>query len=269
MTVTERLPHFDNPPLDRVVLGAAYDPLPRLRAVHLGLFWSTLGQDAFPSVQEMNGHPVSPEEFPARREAPDFDLSFVDRPALPRVVWTHKDGNLEIALQADRLQVAWQRGEEPYPRFEYARDFFVHYFQMWREFVHAQGLGEIRTRQAEVSYFNTLARGMGWTDIGGLAGVVHVAQPAATRGGDLEEYHYSDSYALSQDPHRGRLRLTLFSGRSAADAHDAAMTLTVKGPTNDEDLLDYLNFGHEAIVSAFLDATSQAAQEMWGRRRPV
>lgn len=267
MTLPERLPHFEHPPLERVSLGAVFDPLPRLQTVHLGLFWAELGQEDFPTVQEMNARPAVIEEFPARREAPDFDLSFLDRPQLPRVVWTHVSGDIQVALQNDAFQVAWRRGSTPYPRYEHPREIFERTFQLWRSFAESNGLGSVRTRQAEVSYANSLPAGSGWTELAGVADLVRVATPVPGRSGLLEEFHYSDTYRVAGDEHRGRMKLSLFSGDGSADDQAATLTLTIKGPTRDANLLEYLDFGHEAIVAAFVEVTTDRAHELWGRRQ--
>jgi hypothetical protein len=267
MTYGERF-HFDRPPVWSVEVGAVFDVPVTLTSGHLGLFWDRLGVARYPLVEEYNARPVEVESFPRGSEFPNLDIAFADRPRPLLIVFSDPVRNLRVALQAGRIQVRWQRvsAADSYPRFEVPRDQFSETITLWAEFLASHGMGDLRVRQGEVAYHNHIPRTEGWTTVSELAALVKVAKPASERLGDLEDFHYADSYEVEAGGHKGRLRTTLFSGELEPEEHDATLSVAIRGPASTENIVDYLNFGHAAATAAFVDVTTADAHKLWGRR---
>lgn len=265
-----RLPYFDDPPVSRVVLGVAFETIATLRGTHLGLFWQRLNADGtYPRIDEFSHQAPQLERFPQSDDWAGLDLSIADRVPVPRVVLSSPGRRDQVALQNDLVQSSWLRRDDPYPRFEHPRDRFVTTWRLWREFIDEVGVGEVNLLQAEVSYFNDLPVGKGWTGPNDLAQLVRVSPPPRSTG-TLESYHYSDTTVVQGDLGQGRLRLVLFTDPPRRRPGRATLELTFRAPlaaeASEEDLLGCLDWGHQTIIDTFLDVTTNQAHELWGRR---
>lgn len=270
MSAAEVRPDFDRPPVEQVLLAVVFRPLTRLRASHLGLFWDLINRDGgFPRVEEYPHRPPHVEEFGSEQQQ-DFRVSVVDRPPVPRVVFTSGNGRSRVAVQDDLLQVGWQRsGDEPYPRFERPRAEFVRLLDAFRSFLKDYGLGTVRVRQAEVSYVNLIPSGALWSTPADLQRLVRFAPAMTAAGQGIEDLHFAQRHVLrDQDIPWGRMYLGLDADALAEDTAGALLSLTVRAPVSkgDEEVVPILDRGHDVIVSAFVQVTTEEAHIAWGRR---
>src|SRR6266404_4193986 len=108
------LPSFTNPPVNEVICGVTFKPLPKLLAPHLGILWSKFRTE-YPTCLE--AEPLLPvvETFDGGEAgAPDFSMQY-----LPRVWFVSRDQSAIIQVQRDRLLHNWRkmRSTDEYPRY--------------------------------------------------------------------------------------------------------------------------------------------------------
>jgi uncharacterized protein (TIGR04255 family) len=270
MSESEGRPNFDRPPVEQVRLAVVFRPLTRLRASHLGLFWDLINRDGgFPGVEEYPRREPYVEEF-GSAEQQDFRVSVVDRSSVPHVVFSSSDRGSRVAVQDDLLQVSWHRsGEESYPRFERPRAEFVRLLDAFRSFLKDYGLGSVRVRQVELSYVNLFPRGEMWFEPADLQRLVRFAPVTTAFGQDIEDLHFAQRHVLLRDEVPwARMYLTLDADALTKDTRGARLSFTVRGPVtrSDEEVTPFLDRGHDIIVNAFTEVTTEEAHEAWGRR---
>jgi uncharacterized protein (TIGR04255 family) len=264
-------PDFDRPPVEQVLLAVVFRPLTRLRASHLGLFWERINRSGdFPSVDEFKIRRHYLEEFGPENQQQGFEVSVVDRPPVPRVVFSSADGRNRVDVQDDLLQVGWYRsGDEPYPHFEQPRDEFVRILDIFRSFLKDYRLGAVRVRQAELSYINRLPTDALWANPIDLQRVVRFQGPVWEGMPKVEDLHFAQRHVLLTE---GRPWARLYAGLDAdhtsKGTQGARLSFTVRGPVrgDDVDVISFLEQGHDAIVAAFVELTTEHAHSVWGRR---
>jgi uncharacterized protein (TIGR04255 family) len=283
MTNPKTLPSFERPPVIETVLGVQFERLPQFRNAHLGLFWSFVRDNwSSDSVSDIDwahvrdAPPIEPayEQFASRRDwtaiGRGLRIGFTQDPAT-RILVRNEDKDRQIQLQNGRLHYNWLgHSGGAYPRFSAVMPEFAHTLKLLERFVDQHGLGAIKPDQWEVTYVNHIQLGTvwskpsDWTELfRGMAGI-----PADTPGIRLESFGSEWHYEIPE--RRGRLHVQL-ARRESEDREEAdflRMTLTARGPTGGVGLtLDGgLDLGHETIVQAFADMTSDKAHRYWGRR---
>jgi uncharacterized protein (TIGR04255 family) len=260
--------------VDQVALAIAFRPLTRLRATHLGLFWRSLNQaDRYPVVEEYEYSPPYLEVLePDKVQSPEIAVLLANRPAVPRVVITSRDGQTRIAAQNDLLQVSWRRsGSEAYPRFEQPREWFLHILELFQTFLREHKLGALRIRQADLSYLNRLPRGDLWARPTELSGVVRFTPASGPTLPDIEGMHFAQHHLLRRGEQAwARLYISLDAEvPTEAGPPGAWLSLTVRGPiqNGNDDVLGFLDEAHVVIVTSFVEVTTEAAHRAWGRLR--
>jgi uncharacterized protein (TIGR04255 family) len=223
-------------------------------------------------VDEYDYNPPYIEELePDKTQSPEFAVSLVNRPTVPRVVITSRDGQTRIAVQNDLLQVSWRRaGAEPYPRFERPREWFMQILELFQTFLREHKLGMLRVRQADLSYLNRLPRGELWARPAELPEVVRF-MPASVAGlPEIEGLHLAQHHLLRRAERAwARLYVTLDAEVPTEDGLPGAwLSLTVRGPVRNgnDDVMNFLDEAHAVIVQSFIDLTTDDAQRAWGRR---
>ncbi|MCY3018515.1 MAG: hypothetical protein NTW87_05730 [Planctomycetota bacterium] len=272
-----RIYHFDRPPLQETVLGIQFIPMRKFNAAHLGAFWKTLGAE----WRDVNGAAALEQQFEyfdARAFAGEmgFRLQFGGEPAA-RLQIPNAAGDRMIQVQNGRLLYNWLRSGPAVPgptQIETRRNAYPHYpeirgqfddvLRRFRQFVAAEGFGELAANQWEVTYVNHLPKGTVWNSPGDWAALFpRLPMPAAQlEVAELEsmigEWHYH------LPGKRGRLHVQLRHG-VAGKEQVLVLTLTARGPVSqDVPMGAGLDIGREAIVRAFKVLTSEAAHLYWG-----
>jgi uncharacterized protein (TIGR04255 family) len=265
----DRLPSFKKPPVIETVLGVQFEPIAKFTNAHLGVFWKRLAGDWTPA----DAPPLEPvferfgEEEVWSREGLQLKVSQV--PQL-RLRIKNAAADRMIQLQNGRLHYNWlgQPGAE-YPRYSMVRPEFDKYLRKLEGSLAKESLGELCPTQWEVTYVNDFPKGTVWNNptdwaelFSALPGPFGKTPPATLEsfGG---EWHYEI------EPQRGRLHVRLQHGRrSPPDTGEVMkMILTARGPVRVQEgagLDEGLDLGHETIVRAFRDLTSQKAHDFWG-----
>lgn len=160
MSGFESVHDFERPPVNEVVVGIQFAPLP-LTFVHAGLF-ATKMQSVYPKQQVVPPLPAAVERFDGPGPAPQTEFAFqlgtgpADEWGGGRVWLISPNETRLLQLQPDRLLVNWRSrpGVTEYPRYGAVRQMFADAYAALRDFTNSQQLGEPLPVQCEVSYFN-------------------------------------------------------------------------------------------------------------------
>jgi uncharacterized protein (TIGR04255 family) len=267
-----QLPEFEDPPVSEVALSVLFSPLVNWRAVHAGVYWSRISGQ-YPHTET---HPPLPMQIE------QFDPNFVQRPAIQfelvnpdvsRFWFVGAPPTKLIQLQRDRFVINWRKvkGDEIYPR--YLGEMRPRFDREWKDFeafATQQNIGTIDVQQCELTYINDFLQGQGWNTFsdslslfapwwtGGTDGFLPLPETLGLSGsfrlsGDRGRLHFNAMHVRRQIDNRESIRLELVArGRPVSGAHD--------------DVLAWMDLGHEWIVRGFADLTSKQAHALWKRK---
>jgi uncharacterized protein (TIGR04255 family) len=262
------LPEFDRPPLDEMVMGVQFDPLPNFHAVHLGLFWSRIRTE-YPHTEDQAPLAPTVELADIKPSPPTVKAVAYAVPPLPRCLFLTEDRTQLIQVQGDRFLRNWRQveGNERYPHFRRLSEDFGRAWEGFIAFTNDHGFGPVKVNQCELTYINSIEKGAGWSELGELDGVFSVLRPRAP-GGFLpppETLSWQARYKLPDN--RGRLHVEMnpvFRGRDLKLA--LSFNLTARGaPTGGslEQVAEWFDLAHEWAVRAFAELTEPAAHKLW------
>jgi len=244
------------------------DPLPAVRAAHLGLLWAEFREE-FPNLDEQLPLDALEEQFEPGK-LPVFQIQIMGPPQVPRLWFISADQTRLLQVQQDRFLHNWRRvgpGAD-YPRYEQLREDFETHFQTFASFVSQRGLGKPRIRHAEISYINQLQPGEGWTDQGDLDRVIRMWSPTYEPGlleGRPEDVRVAQRHLITdaEGPY-ARLYVAVEPVLGGA----LVLNLTVRGCPRGSSLkssLEFFDMGREKIVKGFTAVTTAEMHELWGR----
>lgn len=260
------LPDFANPPLDEVVLGIQFAPVPKYSSVGSREVWS-LFKDAFPIVEE---HPLlSPqfETFGGANPAHDLPFFLGQPPVGTRLWFVSQDLNHLIQFQPDRFITNWRKTAnlQPYPRFEAISDSFEKNLVLLSEHFRAVFNYQIEINQAEVTYVNLIPVSE-FAEAGKWFSVCNSASA------DVEAISTNFVQAVTHSDGKPYARfITEIQSVFSLPARKRAfkMSLAFKGKPAASDIpsaIEFIRDGRERIVKRFRDITTDEAHESWGRR---
>jgi uncharacterized protein (TIGR04255 family) len=152
--MTERpshLPDYRNPPIDEVVLGVQFLPIPNFQDVHVGLYWQKV-RDTYPRT-ETQPRLEGPIETPGPPQA-NAVISIPFGVTQARTWLISEADDYLIQIQNTRFIQNWRRRQAQYPHFEAILALFEDHYTKFRELLTTEGLQEPVVQQIEVSYIN-------------------------------------------------------------------------------------------------------------------
>lgn len=273
MALTSELPSFERPPLHEVALAVQWDPIPELKAAHLGLLWQRY-RNRFPNVLHRGELPPMAERLGlANTSGPS--VSFGDEAPGPRLWFLNDDGSELIQVQSDRFIRNWRKAssEEVYPRYaNHIRPAFKSDIGEFQTFLESEKLGPWTPNQCEVLYVNQVKQCDLWNDHSDIAEIFNnvIRFPPLSKNTAPEQAGFNMSYQLRDDDNEfvGRLHITcspIFSSGSEDPIY--VLNLVARGQPLGEGLngaMSFLDFGRSQIVHAFKSLTSEKAHKRWG-----
>lgn len=270
---TAPLPEFENPPISEVALSVEFAPLENWRSPHAGLYWGQINktypktevQAPLPSQVEKYG-----EEFWQNRPGIRIELA---NPDISRFWFLSDPPTKLIQIQRDRFVINWRKvkGDEIYPRyFKEMRPRFEREWKEFKTFVVAQNIGTIAVQQCEVTYVNDILKEKEWTSFQESLNLFAPWWKGGTEGflPSPETLALSGSFRIPGED--GRLHFAAQHARRGVDNREMIqLRLVARGKpasTTDDDMLKWMDMGHEWIVRGFADLTSKRAHEIWGRK---
>ena len=260
------LPAFDAPPVVETVIGVEFAPIEGWSIPHYGLYWNEI-KDEYPRYEVQPELDSRIERF--GQEVKQAGGVRVELRTVPHVrCWFHDASSTRlIQVQRDRLIHNW-RGSGDYPRYANIRPLFEREWQRFCGFTSANDMGRPRITQCEVTYVNHIVRGNGWTSLDQVSDVVTFCRPP---GGALlpapDALAAKQSFVLPDQ--RSRLHVELQHAIRNTDlAEVLQLSLSVRGHpegNSDEDILAWLDYGHEWVVKSFAEVTSTKMHTLWKR----
>jgi hypothetical protein len=269
----EDLPDFRKPPLAETVLSIQFEPVAGMTTAHLGLLWNRFRKQ-LPVIEE---HPLLPATF-ENFELPSpaqVEVTFEEKPPMPRVWFLNQGGSELIQVQADRFIHNWRKleGLDPYPRYGPIRDKFRAEVAVLEEFLQDEKLGALAVNQCEVTYVNHIEPCVVWAGHGevektlvmfsrlGSASFLPEPEDVALRmrfvipgptGNPIGRLHAVVQPAWKKSDKSPILTLNLIArGAPIGEGIDGAFA--------------FLDLGRRWIVNGFADLTTSEMQRMWER----
>ncbi len=263
------LPHYERPPVVETILGIQFDPIPEMRTAHLGAFWASLG-DEWPTPEDAAYLEPQFERFDNQPQWGElaFRLRLADIKSRVRIRNRAKDRMIQI--QNGRFILNWLGASgTPYPRYDAIKDEFLHRLNEWKTFLESTFDGKIpAANQWEVTYLNHIPKGTVWNtpadwDFCRLWGRTHGDQSSLHFESASAEWHFVIPERI------GRLHIN-WRHVAQNDAHELVrLDLTARGPCTSAEwganqIVEGLDHGHIAIVTAFRDMMNPSANSTWG-----
>lgn len=260
----QNLPNFATPPLDEVVLGVQFSPIPNYTSVQSQGIWE-LFRSEFPTVQEHQRINPQFETFGGANPAPNLQFH-VGSPQIGNRLWfmSEEESHL-IQFQQDRLLTNWRKRStlQPYPRFESIAKTFNRNLRVLTSHCESEFSYTLNINQAEVAYINIIpvedfSNADSWfshLNVGGLC-----LEALNTNFSEIVQNGDGMPYA--------RLSCVIQSVFTGDGKHKAfSLSLTFKGipPGNGIDaVMTFIKAGRQHIVTKFVEITTSKAHEFWG-----
>ena len=255
-------------------MGVQFKPL-GLTTPHLGLLWKSYRSEDLLQVEEHPPLEHSIERFGVVKRPYDVFLK-ISRRELTNRVWFHNETGSElIQVQADRFIFNWRKVHEQdcYPRYGHVEEKFFKALETFRNFLIEHRIGETEFTQCEVTYVNHIFPVEGVWSYHGQAGraVTLISSNSHDFLPDPEDVRAVARFLIlgPHDEKLGRLHIKLEPRFSTENLPLLHLQLMARGAPLGEDLngvRSFFRLGREWIVKGFLDVTSPAMHNVWGRR---
>lgn len=261
---------FTSPPVVEVVAGVALDGLTDAAGSLLSAFWAQHLRGRYPNLEPQAPYTPPVEQFPAQISS--LNIQFGIGAPMQRLWASTADGQELLQLQPGWFACNWRKVQpsDEYDRWERRRASFEGWFSALSEFLVAEGGGEPKVTQCEVTYINHIRPVEGiWSAYNEFERVFR-ARLSPDVSLPLEQVAAQASFVMDRDggPH-GRLHAKVFP---AIDRDGITplyvLDLTARGlPAGDglSGALGFLDEGRTAINSAFIALTTDEMHEAWGR----
>jgi uncharacterized protein (TIGR04255 family) len=262
-------PDYPNAPLIEVALSAQFQPLPQYTTAHAGAFWQ-LVKDEFPLAQENPPLPIVNEFFGGNRpnmDVIDFGVNF----GFPstRMWFVSADGSLLIQIQRNRFVFNWRKTDQEsrYPRYEFVRENFIRYFELFKKFITESSLGNINVDLFEAHYVNQWPLESDKTFGQVIGGWLELAPPNVASL-EMEQATISVQYLVKSDQNQpiGRMHVNVVPILAMNGQYGVNLELICRViPLDLGDKLEFapLDLAREKIVTTFTQITSDSAQQFW------
>lgn len=271
--MSQKSPHFEHPPLVETVLGVQFHRLTKFTNGHLGWYWKRYLAAEWSKAADAPALPDQFETFDEQGRWSIPGLQLILEPAAKpgRLQISNEASGRMIQAQATRFLYNWQKCDAVYPSYDKMRGEFDRLFADFCRFAKDAELGDVVPNQWELTYVDHIPRGALWDSPADWDKVFPgiFAPRWAIRGTRLESV--GGEWHCEIEPRRGRLHIVLQHVRAGSASGPEVLQLqtTARGPVRKEpnwDLDAGLRLGHDVIINAFLEMTSQQAQVAWGRR---
>ena len=265
MARPQHLPDFTDPPLDEVVLGIQFEPVPNYSIVNSWKVWELFKKE-FPKVQELPILPPQFETFGGKSTQPSLQFHLGSPPIGSRLWFISADESHLLQFQADRFITNWRKRPNPlpYPRFEGIAEAFESNLKVLSDHFASEFTYQIDVNQAEVAYINLVPID-DFADAGEWFKIWN--------SGHLnpETLNTSFSEVIIDEVGKPYARLnheiqTIFLGENMRRAFRFSLTYKGKPPDDHIDsAMKFLRSGRESIVTRFEEMTTAKAHRIWGK----
>lgn len=261
-----KLPGYNKPPLDEVVLGVQFAPISGYKSVHSSMVWELFKED-FPKVQELPLTESQFETFGGMNIQPNFQFQVGGPPVGSRLWFLTADDSHILQFQPDRIVTNWRKAKsvQDYPRFEGIASSFKSNLQTLVDFVRSFFDYDVDINQAEVVYVNIIP-------------VEHFSEMGewfsiwCCDNLDVESFSSSFTEVILDESNKPYARLkyeisSVFSNDGSVKAFRLSLTFKGKPVENDiESAMKFIATGRETIVSRFDQITTDKAHKIWEKQ---
>ncbi|EEE35440.1 conserved hypothetical protein [Rhodobacteraceae bacterium KLH11] len=266
MQLPDHLPDFTDPPLDEVVLGVQFAPVPSYTSVYAMEIWE-LFKESFPKVLEQPILEPQFETFGGLNVQTGPKIQFGSPPVGSRLWFLSNDENHLLQFQPDRFLTNWRRqpNPQPYPRYEGIAASFLENLKKLEAHFADRFAYKIDINQAEIGYINVIpvddfSEASDWFRMWNGA---HLNTEALNAS-------FNEVITDQEGKPLARLRHDLQSVFSVDGKSRAfRLSLTYKGKPAGSDLVSAMEFisgGREASVEKFDEITTETAHRIWGKQ---
>ena len=261
-TSADPLPSYKQPPVDEVVCGFRFEPLPQLKVPHIGLLWEKFRQE-YPLLQ--HAIPIATD--------PSLPVDETTGVPLPRIWFIGKADSELVQFQLDRFYYNWRHRGGDYPRYPSIIEKFEKAKSQLDALTDELQLGTIKPVEYELTYINLIPKGQGWESIDDLPRVIRDFT------WQKEKHHFLPNPAnvawqvrFPLPDGKGWLNVKLNQATRKVDGLPVLiLELAAKGLGEDSSgrvMRNWFDLAHEWIVRGFADLTTKEIQEaIWKRER--
>jgi uncharacterized protein (TIGR04255 family) len=259
---SRRTPEYKNPPVVETALAIEFAPIKGWNLVQYGALWERF-KTRYPKV-EVN---PAPQEF---FTCPQLD--FADPPV--RCFFIAATDNQLVQIRSGAFVRNWRASQEnpEYSRYETIRPSFQEDLGLFLDFLTEQGLDRPEVWKCEVTYVNHFLRGREWQEPSEMWKVLPAfATPVNSEVlSNLQNQSLAQNFALPDEI--GQIQFQLQQGIRNDGLEIFQLSITAFGKPRGsgiEEILEWLDLGHFAVVQGFTDFTSPQVQEsVWERTWP-
>lgn len=256
---------FSNPPVVETAFAVVFAPIKSWNLLHYGLLWERFRSSyPFPEVKLPTGS--------VQLEGIDFALGQnVDLRTLPLRCWyVDSSKNQLVQVQSNAFIRNWRKMDTPlhYVHYSEFRPVFEKDWATYKQFLLDEGFTHPDVWQCEVTYVNHFVRGREWESPTDLRRMFPFWARKFGEKFDLDVNAFSFSSFLPQN--QGQLQVAATPVLRADGKEAIQLTITASGKpagSGDAQILEWLDLGHNYVVSFFADFTSQQLHNLWGRTR--
>ena len=268
--VKRTLPEFIEAPVIETLFGVQFKSLEKFSIPHYGLYWSRIRAN----YEQYEVHPPVRsiiEQFGAGiSKDPSIGFHLMRDPEV-RCWFIDKSRSWLTQIQRDRFYHNWRKVkvDDVYPRYEKIKPKFKEEWLRFCEFLDEADLGKPEVNQCEVMYVNHIEVGRDRDSYGQLNRVISCwsGSYSGTFLSEPESVNINAQYILPEK--KGRLHIVVQPAIRRQDAKEVLqLNLTARGkPASSslEDIIRWLDLGHEWIVRGFADFTTKEMHKIWRR----
>lgn len=262
VAVGEKSPVFDAPPVVETALGVRFAPIEAFNVVHFGQLLNYYNN--IYNRFELKAPVESTLQFNIGLGSTNINIPL-------RCCYINQDDTQMVQVQHDMFVRNWRAtvNNSEYQHYEKIKPLFYRDWETFCKFLVDHKLKRPVVWQCEVTYTNHLLRGREWRTFEDLSALFPVWKGLEKGGvfGPTDMAAFTITFRLP-DGH-GRIQFTL----QPAIRHDGAeilqLTVAAQGPPeayDDSSVLDWLDYGHLAVVNGFVQFVSNDALRIWGHK---
>jgi uncharacterized protein (TIGR04255 family) len=249
---------FERPPINEVVFGVAFSPVPALKAEAIGLYWAHI-RETFPFVSQQ---PVYMPQALAMPLVPQAGELF----PLPRFWFLSADKTRLIQLQNNAFLYNWRKQEGEYPRFSRVAVEFFEHLKGFLQFVESELSQTVTFASAELAYINLFGEAESLKVPIDYLGISKVFPdyPSFAQDLDLENFNHVDFFRL---PAGNQMAITQRSGRQPwGNSTNVVLEIKITGALTVA-INEWFFSAHEQINDTFLKITRPDAQRLIWKKK--
>ena len=270
MTSSQSKLSFNNPPLKEVSFSIQFEPISSFHIGFIGLLWDKY-RDRYPKVETAEEATQQIEKFGIiSRKQPPFPFKFIEETPVPRTLFVSADAQHVIQIQKDRFIFNWRKIFDEnlrYPRYSNVKKKLFEEFEVFTNFLTANGLESPRYNQVEVIYVNHIDANIRSID-SVFVGAVGESQFSSSL--NLEAFSINLKHVIQRDSENiGRLYTSINKASRISDGVEIYdLKFIVRLNPNEPSIagvMDAMDIARMEINSSFEAVTTKEMHDEWNR----